>query len=458
MRRQQATGDRRQGCRSLRFCSLFPIPYSLLLLAALVGCGGGGGGGATRSDEVFNPPSPQISTIAEARLRAQWTVLVYLDADNDLENAGIRNFNQMEMIGSTRNVHVVVQMDRMRGNDPNNDSWTDTRRYLIIHDSDPQKMNSLRLDTTEAALDRAPPNNGGGAPGGDSANLGELNMADPRTLRDFVGWGMTEFPADHYLLIVWDHGTGWQVRSAAVEPLYRYIVVDSTSSSLLNVHDIPDALAGVEPDVIAFDACYMQELEVAYELRNSASYMVGSSAVEPSPGYNYARLLSNIPDGADPAQLSRIIVQQYAIEYPDPKANITQSAIDLSKIDNLASAMDTFARMLDAQSNTWGASLAVARVNSLDYSSTSSARYNVDLLHYAGLCANAIGAPAAPAYAGISAALADTVIASVHNTDMPDAHGLAVYAPSPVKYDPLYSQLSFARDTFWDNWLESQPQ
>ena len=44
---------------------------------------------------------------------AEWTVMVYLDADNNLESAGIDDINEMEIVGSTTEVNVVVQVDRI---------------------------------------------------------------------------------------------------------------------------------------------------------------------------------------------------------------------------------------------------------------------------------------------------------------------------------------------------------
>lgn len=414
----------------MKLRGVFQSIAAFLIAVALAGCGGGGGGGG-----VVTPPSPVIHTRAEAQGGAQWTVLVYLDADNDLESAGINNFNQMEMVGSTRDVHVIVQMDRMSGTDPDNDSWTDTRRYLIIQDSDPKRMQSIRLDD--------PP-------------LGELDMGSPLTLRNFVAWGVNEFPADHYLLVIWDHGSGWQIRSTSMQLEYKYVADDDTSGTQINVTDIPGALAGLNVDVVAFDACYMQQLEVAYELRGSARYLVGSAAVEPSPGYNYARLLSHIASGTDPEQLCRMIVAQYGMEYPEPSGNITQSAIDLQRIGDVATAASTFARVLE--SNAGSANLAAARSDSLNYSSSGSNPNSRDLLDYAYKCADVIGPTANAAYTDLANAVSAAVIASTHNADMPNAHGLAVYVPPPRSYDSRYGRLSLARDTDWDDWLQAQKQ
>src|SRR5207249_2834038 len=41
--------------------------------------------------------------------RAKWTFLVYLDAANNLRDFGPLNFNQMEQVGSTADVNIVVQ-------------------------------------------------------------------------------------------------------------------------------------------------------------------------------------------------------------------------------------------------------------------------------------------------------------------------------------------------------------
>ncbi len=67
---------------------MFFLTAALLATLMLTGCGGGG------TTTSLDPP---IYTRAEAQQHGAWTVLVYLDADNDLEAAGITNFNQMEL-------------------------------------------------------------------------------------------------------------------------------------------------------------------------------------------------------------------------------------------------------------------------------------------------------------------------------------------------------------------------
>lgn len=397
---------------------------ALLLLLLLPGCGGGGSSSS----------NPVITTVEEAKQPAVWTILVYLDADNDLERAGIINFNQMEAVGSTRDVHIIVQMDRIKGYDSSNGDWTNTRRYLITRDNDRYIMNSVRLD---------------------DGSLGECDMGNPQTLRDFVQWGVSEFPAEHYCLIMWDHGSGWEFRSLSTEPKYKYIAADFTTRTGMNVTDIPAALRGINLDVIAFDACHMQQLEVAYELRNSAGYMVGSAATEPSPGYNYSDLLGRISGKTTPRELAKTIVSSYAGTYPSSYSSITQSAVDLSRIEDLAQSASQFAQML---SNNNSSGLAVARNNSLDYSASSGYRfYYLDLLDYAKNCASQIGTAADPYYASLDAAFRSVIIAETHSPEMArGAYGVGIYVPPAGTYNTQYGRLQFAADTQWDEWLQAQ--
>lgn len=92
----------------------------------------------------------------------EWTILVYLDADNDLEGDGIVDVNEMEQVGSDEHVNVVVQMDRIPGEDDSNGDWTDTRRFYILWDDDLSAISSAQV----------------------GPQLGELNMGDPQTLAD----------------------------------------------------------------------------------------------------------------------------------------------------------------------------------------------------------------------------------------------------------------------------------
>ena len=80
-----------------------------------------------------------------------WTVMVYMAADNNLEAAAIDDLNEMERIGSTSQVDIVVQIDRIPGYDNSNDDWTSTRCYHVTQDADTQVVRSTLVPCSSSA-------------------------------------------------------------------------------------------------------------------------------------------------------------------------------------------------------------------------------------------------------------------------------------------------------------------
>ncbi len=97
-----------------------------------------------------------------------------------------------------------------------------------------------------------------------------LNMADPDTLADFLRWGIETYPADHSMVIFWDHGgsdTGY-----GVDEIYDDMF------SIRGLHDAFEKAVGSNPEdpyfeAIAFDACLMANIDVAHELYGYAKYL-----------------------------------------------------------------------------------------------------------------------------------------------------------------------------------------
>ncbi len=106
----------------------------------------------------------------------QWTIMVYLAGDNNLDSAGVTDLKEMKQIGSTEQVNVIAQFDRWGGTQA-------TKRYYL------RKGGVLAKDEV--------------------ASLGETNMGDPNVLKDFLLWGVKNYPAQRYLAVLWNHGAGW---------------------------------------------------------------------------------------------------------------------------------------------------------------------------------------------------------------------------------------------------------
>ncbi|MGE5592495.1 MAG: clostripain-related cysteine peptidase [Betaproteobacteria bacterium] len=410
--------------------------------------------------------SGQVTTVNETygNLLGKWTIMVYMCADNNLESAAIADMNELEEVGSTGEVNILVQIDRAKGFDTSNGDWTGTRRYYIKRDSNPP--GSLGYDTIVSSL----------APWDGNYDAGtEVNMADPAQLRDFVTWCVTHYPAQHHVLILWDHGDGWTIwRSPRVEP--RAICVDSGGGELaaLDVDQVRAALEGLPRlDIIGFDACLMQMIEVAYEMRGVADIAVGSEETEPEGGWDYSAAFAGLcadPYGTSAWDLARALVDSYLASYSAyPYWGVTQSAFRLEQVDDVAAAVkalrDELVRRIQANiagtdASKIGQALSAARLEALQYWGCP----HFDIADFAAKLRAHVADPAsgvsAPAQEAICAK-ADALLAALSGPWLyaggPEArawgNGLSVYLPDRYSWSPYskYDYLQFERDTHWSD-------
>lgn len=349
--------------------------------------------------------------------------------------------NQMEKIGSTDRVRIVVQMDRSDGYNSSNGNWTGCRRYYIRKDTiDTEISVSGTLNSTMLE------------------DMGEVDMGNPNVLRDFIRWGQQKYPADHYCLVIWNHGSGWRSAvSNAIKTIPRNVSFDDTSGTSIRTIDMPNALAGSpEPiDLIAMDASLMQMLEIAYELKDSAPLVVASEESPHGDGYPYDQWLGKLvtSPGMSARQLGQTIVDEYINHYSEPGHEYpsTESLIDLANIENVAQSADDLAAAILPHVNSDEAALVTARQNSQAY----AFEYYKDLIDYAGMVHQLIPDPAiTTAYNNLQVALNSAVIFERHTgSEVSRSHGLSIYMPEdPTDYVDSYENLSFTQD--YPNWAE----
>jgi len=113
-----------------------------------------------------------------------------------------------------------------------------------------------------------------------------------------------------------------------------------------------EAITGKKVTLIGMDACLMSMVEVAYQLRGNANYMVASQEVEPLSGYPYTAILKNLtahPEMTSEA-LAKLIVQEYGYYYKGESrgsvTQVTQSATNLRVVEKLAQALGRLAAVL----------------------------------------------------------------------------------------------------------------
>lgn len=408
--------------------------------------------------------------------RKKWTFMVYMAGDNNLEGAGIRDLSEMKQVGSTSEVNIVVEFDAL--------SAVGARRYFVRRDT--------RL--AEDVVMRLP----------------ELNTGDPAALEDFLVWATERYPADHYALVLWNHGSGWkdddvyaglasrgydaaqltrgQVRSltsgnssralfrssleqvaADVALAQRAILFDDTSTDFLDNVEMKEVLdraatrLGSRIDVLGCDACLMNMIEVAYQLRESCRFLVGSQEEEPGDGWPYHLILQRLAARPDmsPRLLAATIVEEYNRFYRDslPNLSVTQSALDLDKLDPLLAAIDDLADALRATLEAdWRAGSSLVSLALYEVQKFTDRDY-VDLVHLAQLLAQqnpdtAIAEAAMRVVDAVKRSSEDSpLVAEGHGgANMLHVNGICIYLPER-NLSPLYDRLEFAKDHRWDDFL-----
>jgi hypothetical protein len=293
---------------------------------------------ATESVEVESRPQ-----------NAEWTVMIYMDGDNNLEEDALIDFMEMARVGSTDKVNIVVQLDRIGKYVPKTDKrytyWTETLRFRVTKRMKPSPESAFK-----------------------EPKIGEANMGAGNTLEEFVSWTKSTFPAKRYALIIWDHGQGWRgARTGFRTPIgspFRTLSFDETNQDKLYNAEVQQSLQttlkGEKLDLIGFDACLMAMVETAYAMQDVAETFVGSEELEPGTGWQYDDWLNVLTDRPtiDGRALSKVLVDSFqnsygtATEFSEPNPITTLSAVDLSQMVKLADAISALSKTLIAKFNS----------------------------------------------------------------------------------------------------------
>ncbi len=375
-----------------------------------------------------------------------WTIMVYLCGDNDLEPFSFYDVDEMEKIGATMGkngtIEILVLWDRSPGYTTTTNDWEGTRLYRIVHDTTENSIVSPYVD------------------------MGEKNMGDPDTVFDFVDFCSEYYKADKYMLVFWDHGDGWY-RNKRQEELKqsRSVCIDETSNDSLSTPELNEALGrcfssmGKPFEIVGFDACLMQMFEVEYSLRSYARYMIGSEQTEPGNGWPYDKVLDILvknPDSID--TILEGFVNEYISSYEGNAGwNVTLSAVDLWKLDDLAKSTRDFVNYFYGHFEE-NYKLFRDAVFSVCYYDRNM---NVDFYHFMSLIAQATTDPSLKNLAldvmeKITAAVKYSKITTTNTVggeslDVTNSFGMAIYAPwkSEVYDGDNYKNLIFSRYVRW---------
>lgn len=289
------------------------------------------------------------------------TIIVYINADNNLYDrvigsnryGALNDLNEMELgwhDDDYRHTTLLAYINSgTKGDVP--------RIYRIRHDEDMKVIRSEVVHRYEAH-----------------------DASDHKVLSQVLNDAMMIAPAKSYGLVLWSHGTGWVPMNMG-QPLksagrgedianYTFGSSDAYKNSQMEIIDLVKALpANVVFDYIAFDACYMGGIEVAYELRNNCRWFISSSIETPIDGFPYHKIMRELIS----ADTEGIVQKNY--DYYSKLsgwwATMAMSTIDCSKLDALAAAT----KQLTTNSPKTLSTLSTANVQDLSSTPTFRGTY-----------------------------------------------------------------------------------
>ncbi len=292
----------------------------------------------------------------QSAAQAKWTVMVYMAANNDLDIFAIENIKQMMRIGSNEQLNLIIFLAQ-----EHHASRENYAKIIKI-----EKDHQLLIKTIN--------------------NSKLADSGDPKTLIQFCNNTIAQFPADHYALIFWNHGTGpldpSTGRTLTVSEIFEFdyslpesplylplfsnfeivdkksiqkgVCFDEATGNFLKERDLDFALKMIckqglnnnKLDLIGFDTCLMAMVEVMYIAKNYAHLMVASQEVERGTGWNYKKALSLFETKAPtPLEFAKHIVNAYAKTYHFAN-DYTLSCLDLSVAQKLESNIKELAFLL----------------------------------------------------------------------------------------------------------------
>lgn len=281
----------------------------------------------------------------------KYTIMVYIAADNDLHYFAWNNIKQLAQ-GAHQDATVVVQL-----NEPGRQRKT--QRYLV----EKGKATLLNKDNTL-----------------------KLDSGNQQTLIDFCNTAIQQFPADEYVLILWNHGTGIidPLKGRTINPAdffvlnpsnlmleldrsigfldiiapledTRGICFDDTYQTYLTNQKLETALKTITEErlggkkfaILGLDACLMAMLEVCDIVKNYTHILVASQELELGAGWRYDKMLQFFQQSSRfCTDFASHMVQAYHDAYSSITPDYTLSAINLDAINNVEQHVHQLAQFL----------------------------------------------------------------------------------------------------------------
>lgn len=246
--------------------------------------------------------------------KAEWTYALYMAADNNLERFALKNIGEIKENLGDKKINFIVLLDRANGYDKTEGNWTDTKILELKADT---KINDDIV-----------------------IELGEKDTSDISTLNEFLELATTYYPSNKFALNVWSHGFGVYPECKIYDDARSLIQDYTTGYSDENAFSIITFANAVKKftetqnkkiDILQFDCCLMQMIEILWQLKDCADFIIGSEAELPGNGSNYATLYKNLADNSTVKNCVYAIIKDFEQKYKNTMVSCTYSVADMDK-------------------------------------------------------------------------------------------------------------------------------
>ena len=393
-----------------------------------------------------NPIFRNFSTY-KSEPTTKWTIMVHMAAENNLSAFGIGDMDEMAMgltQAQSKDVNVIVLYDGTGTGDS------------AIYKLKPEGRD--KIDDKGAVI---------------PVNTHEVDSGSAKVAQDFFQWAIKTYPAQHYMIDIWDHGYGIfkdkpDLNKSIWTGMFKKIQNPASSfssdkkgtqmetSDLIPILGTAAQTAGKKIDIFGFDACLMSHLELAYQVKDYCDIFVASEEEEPGAGWDYKSWLPSIGVSTiNPVDVASSLVTSYGKFYHGGQ-RATLSAIDTKAVtSNLIPALNNLSvNLLKEWPNNKNAIIEARNA--------AQGFLNKDCKDIGSFLTNLKNSNISPAItqsANNSLSIYKKSILNVVHADDQNATGMVIYFPNPIfgyntEYDSA-KDILFAQHPSWGNFLKT---
>lgn len=378
----------------------------------------------------------------------EWTIIVYLDADNNLEEELLEDLYEMEK-GVHDQVNIVALVDRSKSYSQAAGNWTGAKLFFVQKNN----SNSEKLPDRFASLE--------------ISDMGEIDMSDPANIAGLLNAAIRNAPARHYEFMVSNHGGGWKNLlndddGGNGNPGKYFMTIQEFAKAVKTATGL---LPRGKFDIIHFDLCLMGQLDVLMEMYQLTDYVLASPPIELGMGLDYSTVLKYYNSENSPRDIALKLAQNYVnnVQAMSSKVSATMSVYDVSKMPVVVSCLQQLASNLISIVPKSYSELSKSMVYATSYESISNnikamekGVWSVSLPDWLRKLQMEVPGVQYDLISNVQSALNQLIVGKYSTSSGKSMEGVGIYLPIRREFlDKNYNTTSFANLSNFGSFLEA---